>query len=111
MFRHLIQKILLPNFFENKISQKKENKEKSLNSRVDKAARIGLTTVLFSSIHLLNNGFFPDDYVKMQTLNALTVGMILGVVRETRLGLSGAIIAHVVHNCIAGVMVSKRCST
>lgn len=67
-----------------------------LDSKIVKLARITFVSYLFAKEHL--EGPLPDDYKKAQAIGAFTMGIGLGLLKESKPGLLGAIGAHFSHN-------------
>ena len=101
LFRWLLQDVILkktPLFVLKKMTP---GKEKLVDAKITKCFRIGFVSTLFSAAHLLNQGIFPDSYVRQQIISTLFLGSICGILKESKLGLSGAIGAHIANNIVA----------
>ena len=101
LFRGLIQDVLLkrlPAWMLKKISP---GQEKMIDTKIAKIGRIILTSALFSAWHLQNRGILPDAYVKSQLVGTFTLGILLGMIKESNLGLLGSMGAHFANNTIA----------
>ncbi|MDP1836370.1 MAG: CPBP family intramembrane metalloprotease [Chlamydiales bacterium] len=101
IFRGLIQDVFLtrvPKYIAKKIAP---GTETALDSNIAKVARIVLTAVLFSAIHIPNYGALPSSYVDMQLASTFVLGIVLGALKESRAGLLGAMGAHITNNIIA----------
>jgi hypothetical protein len=101
LFRGLIQDVLLTRVPKYVIRKIAPGKETALDTRIAKAARITLTAALFSAAHLANSGFFADSYVSMQLVSTFVGGIGLGILKESKVGLLGAMGGHIANNMIA----------
>lgn len=101
IFRGLVQDILMkriPQYIVKKIAP---GREMALDSRIAGIVRIVLTSALFSAYHLLNRGIFANAYVDLQIVQTFIMGISLGIFKESKAGLFGAMGAHMAHNIIA----------
>lgn len=95
VFRGLIQGKIL-GWIEKKC--KKGFSETSRVHFIGAALRIGIAAILFSIVHLSNSGVFADSYVSVQLVGSLILGIGLGIIKESSLGMWGAIGAHATYN-------------
>lgn len=101
IFRGLIQDVLLTKIPKYIVKKILPGQETALDTKIAKAARITLTAALFSASHLTNAGTFGDSYVQMQLVSTFVGGIGLGILKESKAGLLGAIGAHMTNNMIA----------
>ena len=94
LFRGLLQNIIL------------KKPLKLVDAKITKCFRIGCASALFAVAHLGNRGSYPDNYIKRQVIVALFMGSFLGMIKESKLGLSGAIGAHIGFN-IFGIITTR----
>jgi membrane protease YdiL (CAAX protease family) len=100
-FRQLIQTIILPPYTKRIMRFIRPAGSFQLNNIIDKVVRILITAALFSSFHLQNKKIWDDSTVDVQVLSAFVFGIGLGIVKESRAGILGSIVAHMVNNLIA----------
>jgi membrane protease YdiL (CAAX protease family) len=101
LFRGIVQDIALkrvPFFVLKKVMP---GKETLLQTKIYTVARVVVTSSFFCAYHLLNNGSFSDSYIQLQLPGTFAVGIVFGVIKETRLGLGISIISHATHNGLA----------
>lgn len=101
IFRDLIQNFFLtwiPKYVIKKIAP---GKETILDTRIAQAARIILTAALFSAAHLGNSKYFADAVVSMQLVTTFVGGIGLGILKESKAGLLGAMGGHMANNMSA----------
>lgn len=108
-FRGLIQDLLLKRFPKYVVNKVAPGKETCVDSNIAKAARIALTAAAFSTYHLTNKGFFTDSYISMQLVATFGLGIGLGVIKESKSGLQGAIGAHMANNVMAMLPTLMSC--
>lgn len=100
LFRGLIQDVLLTRIPKYVIKKIAPGKETALDTRVAQATRITLAAALFSAAHLTNSDM-PDSYVSMQLVATFVGGIALGILKESKAGLLGAMGCHIGGNMIA----------
>lgn len=105
LHRYCIQEILLTRIPKMNMS----GKETILDSKIAKVARIFLTSAYFAFTHLSNAEILPDSYVTTQIIEVFLGGICLGVLKESRVGLLGCIIAHMANNILATIEVTSYC--
>lgn len=101
IFRGLFQGVIFhqwPKFLFSTISQ-----GHLLDSTTAKTARIALSTTIFSGMHALNygSGVISDELVTTQLIVGLATGIAFGLIKESNLGMLGAIGAHMGNNLVA----------
>lgn len=97
-FRGFLQGVALnrvPEFISKKIL-KKENLIS--NNTYAKIVRIFVTSVIFSYAHKTNEEMISTSAVKRQMLGSFIGGICLGCIKESPLGLAGAVGGHVANN-------------
>lgn len=109
LFRHIIQEVSLEQLPKKILKEMMPGKETVLDSKVAAAARVVLTSALFISIHLLNRGIFPDSYCNAQLVDSFIGGIAYGVLKESKIGLLGSVVAHISSNILAGFAVFSYC--
>lgn len=100
-FRGIIQdKILyqLPKYICKYVSP---GSEKYLDTIIAKVARIGITAALFGAAHMTNAPIIGEKTAEIQSSMAFIAGIILGIVKESELGMVGSIGLHMGNNYIA----------
>lgn len=101
LFRGVIQDILLKRIAKKILMNVAPEKAWVLDTRVATAARIVFASALFSTAHLINDGQLAHEYVVHQAIGAFFGSLLLGAIKESGLGLAGAIGAHIGHNAFA----------
>lgn len=101
MYRGLHQDVLFTRVPKWILKQIAPSKVHYLDSTTAKVIRIALTAFLFSLAHIGNFGSMSDDYVARQLFTTLVYGVVLGALKESRVGLLGCISSHVVNNLSA----------
>lgn len=99
-FRYLLQDWILTRIPKKTIACILPGKESYLNSNLYKAIKILITAYLFSEAHR-SNTYMCNLTIKeseYQLVNTFVLGIILGIAKESRLGLSGAIGLHAGNN-------------
>lgn len=109
IFRGLIQDILLKRIPQLIIKKLAPGKEKLLDTKTAQAFRITISATAFSAIHLINLLVFPKEYVIPQVVITFVLGIFLGVIKESRLGLAGTIGAHALNNTMAITPILTSC--
>ncbi len=109
LFRGLIQDLLLTRVPKYIIAKIAPGKETALDTRMAMAARIILTSALFSAAHLQNKGILSDSYVATQLVTTFVVGIGFGALKESKAGLLGSIGAHMAHNMLATAPILWSC--
>ncbi len=94
LFRHCFQNIALTYAIKSINKKLSVNRQIPLDHVIVKAARIVFTAAVFSASHLLWNGGAMTN----QVAAAFTSGIVFGIFQESRLGLHGAIGAHIANN-------------
>ena len=102
-FRGFLQGILLHRIAESLITRLAPGKALVIQSPMIQAARILLTSAAFSGAHLSNlpsrsQSDKADEVMKFQLVNTFLVGIATGTLKESRWGLTGAVIYHIAHN-------------
>ena len=100
LFRHGIQEISLQELPKSILKKAAPAKETLLDSKTAKAGRILLTSTLFSLFHLTHLVIIPKPVMLAQLVNTFTLGIGAGILRESKLGLAGAIGLHLGYNII-----------
>lgn len=108
-FRGLMQDILLTRIPKYMIKKIAPGKETSLDSTAAKAVRIALTAFIFSIAHFTNKGLFSDSYVTAQVIGSFIFGIGLGMIKDSKAGLLGAIGAHMTNNIIIESPILMKC--
>jgi membrane protease YdiL (CAAX protease family) len=70
------------------------NAKNLLDSKMTMVYRIGITALLYGAVHLPNEHSYP----RHQMIMNIYFGVLLGALKESKLGLPGAIGAHVANN-------------
>jgi hypothetical protein len=96
LFRGLIQDVLLNRIPKKILKRLAPQKTWILDSRVTQIARIVLVSALFAALHLMNKGISNHRLVLH-----FTQGLAWGTIKESKLGLTGAIAAHMTNNAVA----------
>lgn len=111
LFRYGIQEVLLTYLPKKIVKKVAPGKEMILDCKIAKTSRIALTTLLFAAIHLINKSEFPESYVMRQVISSFVGGIIFGILKESRVGLLGAIEAHCLNNCLSALLISRYCTS
>jgi membrane protease YdiL (CAAX protease family) len=74
--------------------------ERLFSAQTEKIARVAIASTAFSAIHLANAAALPWAYVASQLVATLVGGAMLGAIKESSLGLSGSIGAHMGNNAL-----------
>ncbi|MEM1283174.1 MAG: hypothetical protein AAGG81_06435 [Chlamydiota bacterium] len=107
IFGQLIQKNLLPDISKGIVGRIAPGKESVLNSNVAKVSRAILSAGLFTGTYMfLNGGEFSDSLMNIHALDAVIFGIVLGLIRESGLGLAGAVGGHIAHDTLATALLS-----
>lgn len=101
IFRYLIQDLLFNRFPKKITMMSAPGKEACLNFTGVRETRIIVTASLFSAYHLINLVWAADSYVTLQLITTFILGISFGVLKESRVGLLGAISAHMTYNYLA----------
>jgi hypothetical protein len=111
MHRGGVQEILLTGLPKNILKIIAPGKETLLDLTVVKTARIFLTAAFFSYVHfLLNRGVFPDSYCNAQIVSSFVKsGITYGLLKESKIGLLGSIVAHISNNILSLNEVFSYC--
>lgn len=109
VFRGIIQSFLLKQIPSYIIKKCAPGKESYLDSSIAKIARITITTGLFVAVHIPNRMLMSENYVNGQLVTALITGIGFGYLRESKVGLLGAIGAHFAKNFLPAVPVLMSC--
>lgn len=100
-FRQIIQTTLLltlPKYIAKKYFPSTIS---TLDSKIYTVVRIIFTCLLFTCAHLANLTIFPTAYVIGQLVCSCILGIHTGIIRESSIGISGAIGAHIANNTLA----------
>ncbi len=109
LFRDLVQDVLLTRIPKYIISKISPGHESLVDSKIAALSRIALTAAAFSASHLFNYGIIENEYVKIQVITTFFNGLIYGLVRESRAGLTGTIAAHMTNNLFASLPILWAC--
>ena len=109
VFRYGIQEILLKKIPEQFLQRFAPNKQAILDSKVVTLARIVFTAAIFAYIHLANKGNFPDSYCDAQVPASFIGGIVYGILKESKVGLLGSVVAHVVNNFFSMIEIFSYC--
>lgn len=109
IFRDFIQCGLLPFATKPVIKKILPNASSQVHYRVDVLARLIITSLLFAAVHLTNLALTSDNFVKMQIIYTFVLGMVLGLLRESSPGITGAIGAHMANNAVSIYPRLTRC--
>ena len=105
-YRFLVQDILMKRILETALTHAFGKKGESLaESKISQAARILLTSAIFAAAHLSNQKIFGKTYAKFQACDAFIGGILLGVLKESSLGLMGSIGLHMANNAVTYVAI------
>lgn len=77
--------------------------------KIDKVARVALTAGLFALWHLQNKGLVSDAEMEGQLVHTCVLGLGLGLLKESNVGLAGAVGAHMANNAIASMEYLMSC--
>lgn len=106
---HTFQDVLLTRIPKYMIKIIAPGKESLLDSSLAKAARIGLTAALFSSLHFRNLQSHSQAEVVSQVVCTFVLGLGFGMIKESKAGILGAIGAHMANNALAAVPIYFDC--
>lgn len=109
VFRHQIQREVVREVQKKVIKAIVPQNEAIVDTTICKMTRIAFTAGLFAGSHFLNHCLFPSSYVMQQVISSFSGGIAYGALRESKYGLKGAIIAHIVNNAIAAIFTSHFC--
>lgn len=101
-YRMVIQDLFLMRIPKYIIKKVAPGKEKILDSKGMKAARIFLTATLFARAHLINKEI-SWAYTARQVPSTFVMGVFFGLMKESKAGLMGAIGMHMANNIIASL--------
>ncbi len=110
-FRFGVQEVLLKRIPQKILEFISPSRVSILDSRIAKFARIGITAGAFAFAHLANQGVFHESYVESQLMSAFMGGIVYGYIKESRLGLLGAIVAHAAGNALPAIGLSFSCGS
>ena len=109
VFRYGIQGVLLKILPQQFLQRFAPGKQAILDSKVVKLARIVFTAAIFSYVHIANKGTFPDSYCDVQIPASFIGGIVYGILKESKVGLLGSTVAHVVNNIFASIEIFSYC--
>lgn len=109
IFRYSIQQVLLKEIPEKIIKIIAPGKEDVLDSKVAKITRTLFTAALFGYIHIVNQGRYPDAYCYGQIISSFVGGIAFGILKESKVGLLGSIVAHVSNNIFSFIETVSYC--
>lgn len=110
VFRGAVQDLLLTRIPKAILQKLAPDKVSTVDGRIAKVAKIALVATLFASSHLLNMGKTTDSYVSGQVIQTVILGIVLGIIKESRLGLAGAIGLHGAFNAQPiGALLEYQC--
>lgn len=108
LFRQIVQKWLLTSLPTCVIKKINPALEWVADSKLAKCMRIGLTSALFSAVHLVNRGTLSKEYVIGQLVVTFVSGFFMGALREYQETLGGSIGLHMANNAFAFAAISLR---
>jgi membrane protease YdiL (CAAX protease family) len=103
LFRGIIQDLLLSRFLLFAIQKLAPGREIVLEVQIAKALRIGITALLFGVAHLTNG----HGGVRRQAIMTTLSGILLGYLKESRLGILATIGAHVTNNACGHALIVR----
>jgi hypothetical protein len=98
IFREVVQQLLLKQIPQFVLERVSPGTEALLDTKIYTVARIAFTASFFALVHLSNSGVVPDCFVQAQVISAFAAGILFGIIKESSLGLLGAIASHVQNN-------------
>lgn len=101
IFRDALQSGILHSIPKTIAKKVSPGSEKIFDTTTAKALRIGLSSIAFGLAHCVNTGVYDPKYVFKQIIGGMLMGIFLGRIKESKLGLSGAIGAHFMNNFVA----------
>lgn len=100
-FRGVLQGAALHRIPKMILNRIKLGKGYVLESMGAKVARILIVATLFSYVHSFNDDELSKEAVRAQMVGSFVGGLCLGAIKESRLGLMGAVGGHVANNLFA----------
>lgn len=99
VFRYLLQDVILTKIPKYVVKKIAPGKETALDTTVAKAIRIVVTAVLFSGAHYSNDHLSPQKLC-YQLVSTAVGGITLGILKESKAGLLGAVASHATFNML-----------
>lgn len=109
IFRGLIQDLILKRLVGKTIEKISPEHASWIDTNAAKVMRITLASGLFAATHLITMSEEIPLGIKWQAFSAFTSGLILGAIKESRLGLKGSIACHMTHNAIGMTDIYYSC--
>lgn len=101
LFRGLIQDLLLTRIPKYVIKKIAPGKEKALDTKIVRAICIIITAAHFSATHLVDSEILDDSFSSKLLVSTFVGGIGLGILKESKAGLLGAIGCHIANNMIS----------
>jgi hypothetical protein len=100
IFRNCMQNLLFLSLPYHILKRILPEKETLLQSKVYTIARVILTSGLFAVAHILSRAGLTKGFIQTKVVVTFVLGMICGIIKESKLGFLGACGAHFAHNVL-----------